>query len=85
FMQEEIDGMNAYTENGLIDSFRSLNPEEVKYSWWSYRAGARGKNIGWRIDYCLMSERLKNDLKNAFIMNEIMGSDHCPVGVELSI
>lgn len=85
FMQEEIDGMNAYTENGLIDSFRSLNPEEVKYSWWSYRAGARGKNIGWRIDYCLMSERLKNDLKNAFIINEIMGSDHCPVGVELSV
>lgn len=83
FMQEEIDGMDAYTSNGLIDSFREVNPEEVKYSWWSYRAGARGKNIGWRIDYCLISEGLKDNVKDAFIMNDIMGSDHCPVGVEI--
>ncbi len=83
FMQEEIDGMDAYTSNGLIDSFRDRNPEEVKYSWWSYRAGARGKNVGWRIDYCLISEGLKDNVKDAFIMNDIMGSDHCPVGVEI--
>lgn len=83
FMQEEIDGMNAYTESGLIDSFRAKNPEEVKYSWWSYRAGAREKNIGWRIDYCLASEKLVGDIKSAFIRNDIKGSDHCPVGIEL--
>ena len=83
YMQEEIDGMDAYASNGLIDTFRSLNGDEVKYSWWSYRAGARGKNIGWRIDYFLVSEKFMPNVKNAFILNEIMGSDHCPVGIEL--
>jgi exodeoxyribonuclease-3 len=60
-----------------------LNGEEVKYSWWSYRAGARGKNIGWRIDYFLVSESFLPRVKSASIYNEIMGSDHCPVGIEL--
>ncbi len=83
FMQEEIDGMDAYTGNGLIDTFRLLHPEEVKYSWWSYRAGARPRNIGWRIDYFLVSKDFTSKLKDAFIMNDIMGSDHCPVGIEL--
>ena len=83
FMQEEIDGMDAFTSNGLVDSFRAVNGEEVKYSWWSYRAGARGKNIGWRIDYFLVSESLLPVVKDAFILNDIMGSDHCPVGLEL--
>ncbi len=55
FMQEEIDGMDAFTSNGFVDTFRALNDAEVKYTWWSYRAGARGKNIGWRIDYFLVS------------------------------
>lgn len=82
FMQEEIDGMNAFTSNGLLDSFREKNGEEVKYTWWSYRAGARGKNIGWRIDYFLVSAHLLPTIKNAFILNEILGSDHCPVGIE---
>ena len=83
FMQEEIDGMDAYTSNGLVDTFRALNGEEIKYSWWSYRAGARGKNIGWRIDYFLVSEALLPKVKDAFILNEVMGSDHCPVGIRL--
>jgi exodeoxyribonuclease-3 len=81
-MQEEIDGMNAFTSNGLLDSFREKNGEEVKYTWWSYRAGARGKNIGWRIDYFLVSAHFLPTIKEAFILNEIMGSDHCPVGIE---
>ena len=81
FMQEEIDGMNFYNKNGLVDSFRHLYPSEIKYSWWSYRAGARAKNIGWRIDYLLLSENLLELLTNAEIHNDIMGSDHCPVSI----
>jgi exodeoxyribonuclease-3 len=83
FMQEEIDGMDAFTSNGLADTFRAKNGDEIKYSWWSYRAGARGKNIGWRIDYFLVSESLLPKVKDAFILNEVMGSDHCPVGITL--
>jgi exodeoxyribonuclease-3 len=83
YMQEEIDGMNAYVSAGLIDTFRVLNPDTVKYSWWSYRAGARQKNVGWRIDYFLASTTLQPVIKEAFILNDILGSDHCPVGVAL--
>lgn len=85
FMQEEIDGMDAFTSNGLIDTWRAKQNGEVKYTWWSYRAGARGKNIGWRIDYFLVSESFLSKVKNATIHNEIMGSDHCPVGIELDL
>jgi exodeoxyribonuclease-3 len=84
YMQEEIDGMNAFTSAGLLDSFRTLHPETVKYSWWSYRAGAREKNVGWRIDYFLISEAFVPQLQEAFILNEVFGSDHCPVGVVLA-
>ena len=80
-MQEEIDGMNHYESNGLMDAFRFLNPDSVKYSWWSYRAGARGRNIGWRIDYFLVSSPFLNQLNSAEIHNDIMGSDHCPVSI----
>ena len=83
YMQEEIDGMNHLIEAGLIDTFRFLNPETTKYSWWSYRAGARQRNIGWRIDYFLTSNELKTQLTHADILNEVMGSDHCPVLLEL--
>jgi exodeoxyribonuclease-3 len=83
YMQEEIDGMNAYVGAGLIDTFRTLNPDTVKYSWWSYRAGARQKNVGWRIDYFLASAALQPAIKEAYILNDILGSDHCPVGVAL--
>lgn len=85
YMQEEIDGMDRYTEVGLKDTFRHFYSDQTDiYSWWSYRAGARGKNVGWRIDYFLASESFLPSIKNAFIMNEVMGSDHCPVGVELN-
>ena len=83
-MQEEIDGMDRFTQGGFVDTFRHFYPEKPDaYSWWSYRAGARGKNVGWRIDYFLVSEAFLPSIKSAFIWNEIMGSDHCPVGVEL--
>jgi exodeoxyribonuclease-3 len=83
YTQVEIDGMSNYINAGLIDTFRTMHPEEVKYSWWSYRGGARQKNIGWRLDYFLASEKLIPKIKESFILNDIMGSDHCPVGVEL--
>ena len=84
FTQREIDGIDAYVNNGFIDTFRFFHPEaEGKYSWWSYRGGARAKNVGWRIDYFLTSESLQPRLKDAFIAAEMLGSDHCPVGLDL--
>jgi exodeoxyribonuclease-3 len=83
YMQEEIDGMNQFVENGLVDTFRTLNPELVNYSWWSYRAGAREKNVGWRIDYFLVSQSFLPQVKESFILTDVFGSDHCPVGIQL--
>jgi len=85
YTQREIDGLTNLLNTGFVDSFRLLYPDEVKYSWWSYRAGAREKNIGWRLDYVLASEELKSEIKEAFILNEIHGSDHCPVGIVLGL
>ena len=79
FTDEERAKMTQLLGNGFIDTFRTLHPEEVTYSWWSYRFHAREKNAGWRIDYFLISERLRNRLKGASIHTEIYGSDHCPV------
>jgi exodeoxyribonuclease-3 len=84
YMQEEIDGMDNLSAAGFIDTYRHLNPESIKYSWWSYRAGARQKNIGWRIDYFLSSKNFLQNVAAADIHNDIMGSDHCPVSVELT-
>lgn len=84
YMQQEIDGMDAFHNAGLVDTFRKLNLEEIKYSWWSYRGGARQKNVGWRIDYFLVSESYLPQVKSAFILNDVHGSDHCPVGVEIA-
>lgn len=85
YTQDEIDGLSRILENGFIDSFRHLHPEEVKYSWWSYRAKARDKNIGWRIDYFLVSQSLSERIEAAEIHNDIYGSDHCPISLELSL
>ena len=85
YMQEEIDGMDRFTQGGLVDTFRHFYPDVTdKYSWWSYRAGARGKNVGWRIDYFLVSESFIPQVQKAYILNEVMGSDHCPVGIEIA-
>jgi exodeoxyribonuclease-3 len=84
-MQEEIDGMNHFVENGMVDTFRALNPAVAKYSWWSYRAGAREKNVGWRIDYVMVSHTLIPLLKNARVHNNVIGSDHCPVSIEINL
>lgn len=84
FMQEEIDGMDRFTGRGLVDTFRHFYPDTPeKYSWWSYRAGARAKNIGWRIDYFLVSESFLSQVSDAAIHADVLGSDHCPVSIEL--
>lgn len=83
FTDEEREKMTILLDNGFVDTFRHLYPEQVTYSWWSYRFRAREKNAGWRIDYFLISERLKERLVDAKIHTEILGSDHCPVELEL--
>ena len=83
FTDEERTKMTLLLSNGFIDTFRTLYPEQVTYSWWSYRFQARQKNAGWRIDYFIVSDRLKNHIKEAKIHTEILGSDHCPVELEL--
>lgn len=80
---EERQGMTNYIESDLVDTYRSLYPEGVKYSWWSYRGGARARNVGWRIDYFLVSKALQSKVQDADIMDDVMGSDHCPVALFL--
>ena len=70
---------------GFSDTFRTLYPDTVKYSWWSYMFKAREKNAGWRIDYFIVSNRIMGNVRDSFILNEIMGSDHCPVGIEIDL
>lgn len=83
FTAEERRGMDNYLAHGLIDTWRSLHPNEQKYTWWSYRGGARAKNVGWRIDYFLISKALEERVVGAEILDEVMGSDHCPILLEL--
>lgn len=83
FMQEEIDGIDNLLAADLVDTFRHLNPETKKYTWWSYRAGARQKDVGWRIDYFLTSRTLLDRIERVDILTGIHGSDHCPVLLEL--
>ena len=83
FTDEEREKMTELLESGFIDSYRYLYPDSEVYSWWSYRFKAREKNAGWRIDYFLVSDDLKDHIKDAYIYTDILGSDHCPVGIEL--
>jgi exodeoxyribonuclease-3 len=83
FLPEERAWLDKFMKSGFIDSFRFFNKKPDQYSWWSYRAGSRGNNKGWRIDYCLVSETLKDRLKRAIILPEAKHSDHCPVLVEI--
>lgn len=82
FTDEERQKMTILLNNGFIDTFRHFHPAEVKYSWWSYRFHAREKGIGWRIDYFIVSERYINQVTKSEILNDIYGSDHCPVLLE---
>ena len=85
FSDEERGKFSELLAAGFTDTFRALYPDRVEYSWWSYMMKAREKNVGWRIDYFVVSNRLFEKVKDSFILGEIMGSDHCPVGIELEI
>lgn len=83
FTKEGRQGMTNYLANGFIDTWREKHPAEASYTWWSYRGGARMRNVGWRIDYFLASERLRERIVAAEIHDEVMGSDHCPIELEI--
>lgn len=86
FSDQEREAFTRFLEAGFVDSFRHVYPDlEGAYSWWSYRAGARDRNIGWRIDYFVVSERLKEQIEDASISADVMGSDHCPVELIINI
>ena len=86
FTPEERDKMSVLLSNGFVDTFRLLHPDEVdRYSWWSYRMKARDRNVGWRIDYFLVSKRIADQVLNADIEDQILGSDHCPVTLGLDL
>lgn len=84
FTNKEREGFDNIVAADFVDTFRHFYPDkEAEYSWWSYRAAARDRNVGWRIDYVCVSKTLQENLKSAFILQEVLGSDHCPVGIEL--
>jgi exodeoxyribonuclease III len=83
FLPEERLWIGGFMKSGFIDSFRHFNSEPHNYTWWSYRAGARGNNKGWRLDYALVTENLRNKLKRAVILSDAVHSDHCPILLEL--
>lgn len=86
FTREERNGFSNFITAGFIDTFREFHPDEPNhYTWWSNWGNARGRNVGWRIDYVLASAPLKKKIKKAFILPEVMGSDHCPVGIEIEL
>ena len=85
FSDEERGKFTELLASGFTDTFRKLYPDKVEYSWWSYMMKAREKNVGWRIDYFVVSDRLFPKVKDSFILGEVMGSDHCPVGVEIDL
>ena len=82
FTDEERDKMTKLLDSGFIDTYRYYNPDSEEYTWWSYIGKAREKNIGWRIDYFLVSKDIIKKIKNTMIYTDIMGSDHCPIGIE---
>ena len=86
FLPIERAWLDKFVEHGYVDTFRLINGDKPDhYSWWSYRMRARERNVGWRIDYFFVSKELKGAVKNAWIESEVMGSDHCPIGLELDI
>lgn len=83
FTDEERSGMTKLLDAGFIDTFRNFNDKPDQYTWWSYMFNARNKNIGWRIDYFIVSKKFMKNIKGAFILQKVMGSDHCPVGIKI--
>jgi exodeoxyribonuclease-3 len=83
FLPEERAWIDKFVSHGYVDTFRMFTKDGGHYSWWDYKTGARERNIGWRIDYFFISDDIKDKVKSAFIMKDVMGSDHCPVGIEI--
>jgi len=85
FLPIERAWIDTFIDHGYVDTFRHFNKEPNQYSWWSNRTGARSRNVGWRLDYFFVNKEFMPKVKNAFIMQEVMGSDHCPVGIEIEV
>ena len=85
FTIEERADFTEFIKAGFVDSFRFKNAKQIQYTWWSFRAGARERNVGWRIDYFLVSDRLKNMIKRAYILDKFLGSDHAPIGIDINV
>jgi len=85
FLPQERAWIDTFISHGFVDTFRLFTSEGGHYSWWDYKSRARERNVGWRIDYFFISDNLRKHLESAFIMTDVMGSDHCPVGIELSL
>jgi exodeoxyribonuclease-3 len=83
FLPEERAWIDKLIENGFVDTFRMFNQEPKNYTWWDMVTRARERNVGWRIDYFFVSDNMKDQIKNAFILSDVMGSDHCPIGIEI--
>ena len=85
YTQTEIDGMDLLLKAGYVDAFRTKHPEKVQYTFWSVRFGARAKNVGWRLDYFLVDKLIETNITNSEIHDQIQGSDHCPLSLDLDI
>ena len=85
FLRIERDYLDIFEKEGLTDTFRHLHPEKIQYSWWSQRTGARKRNVGWRIDYFYVTKDLVKHVKEAFIQDHVLGSDHCPIGINVEL
>ena len=85
FMPIEREWLDQFEAAGFVDTFRLIHPHKVQYSWWDLKTAARARNVGWRIDYFWVSKSLKHAVKDAFILDQVQGSDHCPVGVTLEV
>ena len=85
FLPVERAWIDKFLENGYVDTFRMFNQEPEQYTWWSYRTKARDRNVGWRLDYFFVNEEFKNNIKASYILSDVMGSDHCPIGIEIEI
>ena len=85
FLPVERGWMDKFLENGYVDTFRMFNNDPDQYTWWSYRTRARTRNVGWRLDYFFVNEEFKNNIKASYILSDVMGSDHCPIGIEIEL
>ncbi|MCK5832529.1 exodeoxyribonuclease III [bacterium] len=85
FMDIEREWVDKFLESGLVDTFRELHPDDVAYTWWDYRTGARARDVGWRIDYFMVNSEFMPRIKNSFMLTSVLGSDHCPLGIEIEL